>query len=303
MLFTHAASYLAGRSRFASPAARELLVRGGLGDLDSVFAAGGSAPERHRGRTVWETTLADRSGEPVRVFVKMNWGRRRLLPRLADLKTGQPFQTMPEREWHGLARLEAAGLNVPERLALFSEGLLLFRSAVVVRAVPPAESIDGIIRLGGWERLSGRQRLSLLDAIVETLGRIRSAGLGWRGASSRHLFPTLLPGDRWKLWVIDCEGVHARAGRRTFERDCRKLCRSMKESGADHHTMKLLEHKIQESIDRPLAGSEVRRARGGRCQHPHQCWKRRQLADPRPIDLWTEPALAGVQGGSAGATQ
>lgn len=235
------------RTLFAAESVRRLLEHNGLAEIDAVFARGETVRCRHPGRAVYETTLAGDDGGPARVFVKLNWGRRRILPRMTDLKTGQVFQSLPVREWRGLGRLASLGLNVPERLALFRDGLVSFRAAIVVRAVPPSHSLDEMLQNGAWGRLAAEERDSLLDAVVAALGTIHAAGLGWRGTTSRHFFPELDESGRWKLWLIDCEGVHGRATRRTVERDYRKLRRAMRESGADGATLELLERKIVHS--------------------------------------------------------
>src|SRR5262249_27739782 len=162
----------------------------------------------HRGRGVWSTWLRDAGGSQGRVFIKMQWGRRRLLPRLTDLKTGQAFQCLPQREWHGLVQFERLGLHVPQRLACFGEGSIHFRAAVVIRAVPPEHSIDDLLRRGLWHQLPAESRAAILDAVVKTVRSIHDSGLEWRSISSKHFFPQQTDDSAWKLWLIDCEGVH-----------------------------------------------------------------------------------------------
>ena len=232
------------REVFATDWARTLLTENGLADIDAVFEAGSQTELRHTGRGVWETQLADEQGESVRAFVKMHWGRRRLWPRMTDLKTGQVFQSLPEREWRGIGQFQSIGLNVPERLVLFREGMLSMRSAIIVREVPPRQSIDEMLQDGSWQQLSSDQRASLLEAVMATLHTMYTAGVGWRGVSSRHFFPELQSDDSWKIWLIDCEGVHNRVTQKTISRSFQKLWRSMKESGADQTTLDSLETEI-----------------------------------------------------------
>src|SRR5262245_8876598 len=91
------------RHRFGSPAGRELLERNRLASLDQLFER---APERRLrdDRCVFSVLLEDATGGRVRAFVKLNWGRRRLWPRMNDIKAGQVFQTLPVREWRGIER-------------------------------------------------------------------------------------------------------------------------------------------------------------------------------------------------------
>ena len=173
---------------FASTATRRLLTRNSLSDIDAIFARGSSAPLRHKGRCVWETGLLDEQGAKQRVYVKMNWGLRRFWPRMTDLRTGQLFLSHPAREWKGLDRLRSIGIAVPEFLAIFVEGLIAFRAAILLRAVPPEHSILDLIRNGGWQRLSTDDRREMITEVVSTLSKIHMAGLGWRGVSTGHIF-------------------------------------------------------------------------------------------------------------------
>ena len=235
---------------FASDDARLLLVRNGLGDLDAVFSAGATAGCRHTGRTVWSRELVDSAARSVRVFVKMNWGRLRLWPRMTDLKTGQWLQSLPAREWDGLGRIEQLGLNVPERLALFHRGLFSFRSAVIVRAVPAKQSVFEMFQQGSWQRLPRQTQQQIFNEMVSMMRTIHEAGLAWRGTSTRHFFPAQLAANVWKLWIIDCEGVHGHATPKSFQRDYRKLLKSLEQSGADRPTIDLLRKSINR-ISRP----------------------------------------------------
>ena len=234
-------------SVFDCEAARDLLNNNGLGDVESVFANGATAQRRHDGRTVWDTQLIADDGELVHVYVKMNWGRLQFWPRMTDLKTGQWLQSMPIREWKGIGELKSLGLNVPQRLAVFHTGILSFRAAVIVRAIPLRESVRAMLASGEWQRLAGEQREHILDRMVEVMRTIHAAGLGWRGSSLGHFYPQLDADGGWKIWLIDCEGVHRRATQRTFDRDFRKLTRSFEIVGAEPSTLNMLERCIRRS--------------------------------------------------------
>jgi hypothetical protein len=242
---------------FDCQAARDLLNNNGLGDIESVFANGAAARHRHAGRNVWDTQLVAADGELVHVYIKMNWGRMRFWPRMTDLKTGQWLQSMPVREWKGIGQLEVLGLNVPQRLAVFHSGMLSFRAAVVVRAIPPRASVRMMLANGDWQRLAWVQRKHILDRMVEVMRTIHAAGLGWRGSSLGHFYPQLdADNSDQAIWLIDCEGVHRRATQRTFDRDFRKLSRSFEIVGADRSTLNMLKR----SIGRSKAESEKSKA-------------------------------------------
>lgn len=217
---------------FASETVQAVLRHNGLGSVEAVYRRCGRGRQRHRGRTVWEETLRRGDGSPLRVFVKLHWGRRRLWLRMNELRSGQMFQSMPVREWQGLHRLRELGLNVAQPLALYRSGLWSIRDAVVLSAVPASCSVHELIRSGRWAELPPEQRRSILEAMVSALRRIHAAGLGWRGASSKHIYPERTGDGAWRVWLIDCEGIHGGARRTTFARDFRKLQDSMRQSGA-----------------------------------------------------------------------
>jgi len=116
---------------------------------------------------------------------------------MTDLKTGQTFQSLSDREWNGLARFRALGLNVPERLALYCHGLWTVRTAVILREVPPQHSLDEMLKNGRWQQFSAGQRESLLETVMATMQTIHKAGLGWRGTSCRHFYPQLHNDGSW----------------------------------------------------------------------------------------------------------
>lgn len=111
------------RAEFDSPTAESILSRHGLANLDTIFRAGQEARPHHVGRAVWKTELRDDTDRPFTAFVKMSWGRRRWWPRLTDIRTGQVFESLALREWQGLDQLNQIGLRVPQRMALFDEGV------------------------------------------------------------------------------------------------------------------------------------------------------------------------------------
>ena len=229
---------------FASDDARAFCHRNGLFDGDDLYSLGCPVYRQHRGRCVNEATLEEETDLPLRVFIKKQAGRLRLFPRLTDLKTGQVFHSLPQREWGGIERLASMGLNVPKRLALFHEGLFFFRAAIVLREVPPRLSIGQMLRNGTWSRLNHPEQDSLLDAMVSTMETIHQAGFIWRGASSKHFYPELQDDALWKLWLIDCEGVYSRRATRARKQSYLRLFRSMKESGAEFRTLDRLQRRI-----------------------------------------------------------
>ncbi|MCC7424658.1 MAG: hypothetical protein IT428_30690 [Planctomycetaceae bacterium] len=235
---------------FGSDSARRLLERHGLIQLDRLFELGQSARARHVGRCVYSRTVEDSNGLPVKLYIKLQEGRRRLWPRMTDLRTGQLFQTLAEREWSGIERLKQLGIPVPERMGLFNSTpwSLWFRAAVIVREVRPPFSIDELVSNGRWAAIARSDQDQILENVIATLRRIHGAGLGWRGSSSRHFFPERQPNGQWTSWLIDCEGVHRFASRKTVEQNYAKLVKAFRESGSDADTLGRLEKKISLSM-------------------------------------------------------
>lgn len=225
-----------------------VLDRSGLSDVESLFLIADGARCRHQGRAVAQIQLAEEHSSTTTAYVKLQWGRRRLWPRIRDLKSGQYLKNQPTREWQGIAALASIGLYVPSRLALFREGLLSFREAVVISAVPPRFSLQDMHRNGAWDDLQPSEQESLLVEMVRVMRRIHRAGLGWRGVCTRHFFPETDADGRWKLWLIDCEGVHRR--RKAWERDDPKLMKSFIHAGFNASIQTRLHGLLESSLAR-----------------------------------------------------
>lgn len=233
------------RQQFDSDAIRALLERNGLGDLDEIYSRGVAVPGHRNDRAVCPVTLTNADGLETRVFVKLNWGMRRLVPRMKDIRARRVLQSLPSREWTGLEKFRGIGLNVPERLAYFEEGVLRFRAAIVISALPPSESLAERLLKGDWQRLPRDRQLAELDAVMCVMDTIHAAGLRWRGASTRHFFFELSKAGPPTPWLIDCEGVQRGGTRRDVVRDLQKLWRAFRETGADAHTLAHLTHEIE----------------------------------------------------------
>lgn len=229
---------------FASQSAQELLRLNGLGDLDAIFDQGMHVRSRHEGRSVWDVHLRNQEGGVTHAYIKMNWGKVRMWARSTDLRHGQMFHSLPRREWDGLEKLSQLGLYVPERLALLESGFFNFRSAVITVSIPQPKSIYHMMREGDWAKLSVSDRSSIFHEVVRTMRRIHGANLAWRGTSTIHFFPQRV-GNSWKVWLIDCEGVHGGATPRDVQRDFKKLIKSMWQSGADQANVDQLLETIE----------------------------------------------------------
>ncbi len=228
------------QAEFDSPTAENILRRHGLASLDAIFRAARDARPHHLGRAVWKTELRDDTDRSFTIYIKMSWGRRRWWPRMTDILAGQVFKSLAIREWQGLDRLSQIGLRIPQRMALFEEGLFWRRSAIIVREVPPPASLSELVCSGVWAQMPVTDRHAIFGAIARTIDRIHAAGFAWRGISSRHIYPQRLATGRWELWLIDCEGVHPARSKSSKERDLRKLERALRHDRADAATVALV---------------------------------------------------------------
>ncbi len=228
-------SPFSGSAIYESSEAREIMHRSGLTNLDRLFSLTRLSVHGHRGRAVIPMALPGLK-KAVPSFIKLNWGRRRVWPRMTDLKSGQFLKSFPHREWLGIERLQEIGLRVPERIALLRHGMLRFREAVILKEVPPPHSLHELFENGGWQRLSNELQTELLASVAKTLSKIHRAGLAWRGVCTRHFFPSLDNDGTWKLWLIDCEGVHKSYAAKDRRRDHRKMMKAMNCSAADSQT-------------------------------------------------------------------
>jgi len=223
---------------------KTLLAAQNLDDLDAIYREGKSARLRHAGRAVWKKIVRDSDVDEKTLYVKMHWGKHRLVPRFSELRQRQAYRSMPQREWQGNELFRKIGLNVAERCAVLNDGLWNFRSAMIMKAVPPEKCIDEMLQDGSWNEIDEERRELLLDTMIATLEKIHAANLNWKGATSRHFFPEWDENQGWELWLIDCEGARRGCNDRMQERDFRKFYRSMEESGADEKTLKMLREKI-----------------------------------------------------------
>lgn len=223
------ATPLGGGIWASSHEAWSLLAGSGLSNVDSIFAAGdplgghrATYGNRHVSRGVVRANLQN-ADDAQTVYIKRQWRRERWLPRWPDLRNGTAFLGMPAREWRGLSLLRSIGLDTAEPLAFYSAGWLSHRTAVVTRAVPVEKDLLELVDDGTIDGLRRDDRLRLAESIAEIMNRIHAAGMAWRSLEPKHLFPSREPDGRWRVWLIDCEGVRLRARRRHVLEDRQKL--------------------------------------------------------------------------------
>lgn len=235
---------LKSRSLFASGDCEQLLTENDLANIRQVNdydADQSEFSQRHEGRCVWRVKLNRAHKSPIVAYVKKQDGARRYWPRSTDIKSGQVLQTYPIREWNGLLRLQAAGILAAQPMALFHRGWLRVSSAIITQAVPPVHSIDELLLQNKSTQYSDEEWLGLLDKVMNTTIKIYESGLAWKGASTRHFYPELQADGSWKVWLIDCEGVHYTVSPKVVLREHDKLIRSFAESKANNETLDYLD--------------------------------------------------------------
>jgi hypothetical protein len=223
---------VSNHSRFASDQIAELLAVNGVRELEDAFRVGDLLGEqhfqratRHLNKHVVKLELAAPAG-PTTVYIKRQWRRERWLPRPTDIRHRINLQCSPVHEWRGLRVLQQAGFDVSEPLALFWSGWGLARGAVVTRAVPPQLSMVDRLLSGEMLEMSRDRRHALIDAAVNVVVRLRDARISWRSMKAKHFYPEELGDGRWRIWLIDCEGVSQWSSRRDCEREWQTYLKS-----------------------------------------------------------------------------
>jgi hypothetical protein len=204
-----------------------LLAANGIYDLGSTFRVGEpldieheERATRHFNRRVVKLDLNSRIGTTT-VYIKRQWKRERWIPRPTDIRHRIGVLSSPIHEWRGLKILQAVGFHVSEPLALFWRGWGFAHGAIVTRAVPPARSMSDILHSGEIEQMDAAKRESLIAAATKIVARLHKARISWRSMKAKHFYPEDLGGNRWRIWLIDCEGVYRWATRRDCERQWR----------------------------------------------------------------------------------
>jgi len=218
-------------SLFASDNVQQLLAANGLGDIDGAFQLGEPLDElheerasRHEHKRVVKFDLKAPDGA-TRVYIKRQWRRHRLLPRLTDIRHRIALQCSPIHEWRGLRMLQEAGLSVSEPLALFWQGWGFTRGAIITRAVPPRLSMADLLASGEFQEMAAERCDSLIEAAADVVARLHRARISWRSMKAKHFYPEETAPGKWRIWLIDCEGVYRRASRRDCQREWREFLR------------------------------------------------------------------------------
>lgn len=223
---------MSDHSRFASAEVARFLIANGITNLESGFNVGESLDDeherratRHAERRVVRVELQDTSGSTTCVYIKRQWKRERWLPRPTDIRHRIGVQCSPIHEWRGLRLLQSGGFNVSEPLAVFWRGLGFSRGAVVTRAVPPTRSMADMLLSGELQQLEPAKRDALIAAATTVVAKLHRARISWRSMKAKHFYPEEQSNNRWRIWLIDCEGVYRWATRRDCEREWRTYLR------------------------------------------------------------------------------
>jgi hypothetical protein len=79
--------------------------------------------------------------------------------------------------------------------------------------------MSDILHSGELEQMDSVKRNSLIEAATKVVARLHRARISWRSMKAKHFYPEDLGGNRWRIWLIDCEGIYRWASRRDCERE------------------------------------------------------------------------------------
>lgn len=235
---------------YGSDEACRLLTANGMASLEDALAAGelldGASKglgNRHTAREITQVRLNE-GAATVRAYVKKQWCRERLIPRMAEFRDETVFLTQPAREWRHLGLLRSLGLDTAEPLGLFSNGWLGGQAAIVTRAVPPEQSLETLATSGKLVQIGTLARIGLAQALARVVDTLRGARLSWRSMKPKHFYPMQTAESGWRIWLIDCEGLRCNAGVDYFSRDFSKLMKELRRIDAPGDFVGALTHHL-----------------------------------------------------------
>ena len=97
---------------------------------------------------------------------------------------------------------------------------------------------------GALDQLSADPRDALVEATAEVVRRVHDAGFAWRGMDARHLYPEEQAGGSYRIWLIDCEGVHTAWTAAAKARDVQRLLSSVRKAAGELAFADALEERL-----------------------------------------------------------
>ena len=202
-----------------------LLQHNGLTDLSSVFRFDGGERLDKAGLDRWRErrrfVLSDLCGGSHTFYVK-RYERPPVFQQVRRILSGRPRESTAGREWHAIARLAAAGIPVPERVAFGQQmcGWVESRSFLMLAAVR-GRSLECWLP-EHWQRGAAGERLrrqrQMIRRLAAQVAAFHAAGFVHRDLYASHIFlvDSDDPGDRPPLFVfIDLQRVFRPRWRRT----------------------------------------------------------------------------------------
>jgi hypothetical protein len=103
-------------------------------------------------------------------------------------------------------------------------------AGIVAAAQETHLGVPLVVRLEGTNVEIGRKMLNdsgmkivtaatIDEAATKVVARLHRARISWRSMKAKHFYPEDIGGNRWRIWLIDCEGVYRWASRRDCERE------------------------------------------------------------------------------------
>lgn len=220
----------------ANPEIDSILTKIGLHNIDDVFDVGSPLEgqyeklgNRHHNRDVRRLTIQDTD---IDLYIKRQWRPTRYIPRPIDIRTGL-WRSTPVNEWRGLHLLRSIGLNTAKPWALFKGALTDARSAIIIKALPVSNSLDLLLR----EDASLFKDVAELEMLSRNISlvfmKLFSANMTWRSATAKHIYPEKSDSNNWKLYLLDCEGVHSNISSKDKKRCIRNFIESVTKVDTD----------------------------------------------------------------------
>lgn len=112
------------------------------------------------------------------------------------------------QEVRALRVLERVGVRVPRVAAWGERGRTSF---LVTEDVGTQETVGTLLERGGADAVTGAERVALIDAVADTVGRMHRAGVNHRDCYLVHLPLFALEGDATEIGLLDLHRAQVRA--------------------------------------------------------------------------------------------
>jgi hypothetical protein len=89
-----------------------------------------------------------------------------------------------------------------------------------------------LVESGQLDMMDHGRRKLLIEAAADVVARLHRARISWRSMKAKHFYPEETVPGRWRMWLIDCEGVYTRATRHDCLREWNSFLKSVRSGGS-----------------------------------------------------------------------